>query len=235
MPRPLFLLIGKPKTGDTMKYINDKLVLNTLDSLYENASKDMRKMLSLLPKLIFKKLKPEDCHSAYLPIDKKQGEFLYDHIVSNSSKTIVEFGTSFGISTIYLASGAKESGGRVITSELLPEKCRAAKNNFKQCKLISYIDIREGDAMETLATIDEGIDLLLLDGWSDLYLPLLKLLEPKLNEGALIYADNASFPGMKPYLSYVNENPAKYSTELQKVSKGKVAITYKVCKPHIER
>lgn len=211
-----------------MKYIKDTLILNTLDSLYRDASKDFKKMFPIIFKFLFRKLKPVDCQNAYLPLDRNQGEFLYDYIVSNKSKSIVEFGTSFGISTIYLAAGAKETGGKVITSELLPEKCKVAQRNFKQCDLTEYIELREGDALETLANLENDIDVLILDGWSDLYLPILKLLEPRLSKGALIYTDNASFPGMKPYLSYVMEVPEKYTTDMIKVKKGKVAMSYKV-------
>ncbi|RXE98404.1 class I SAM-dependent methyltransferase [Pseudoalteromonas sp. PS5] len=208
-----------------MKYIKDTLVLSTLESLYQDASHDFKKMFPLIFKFLFSKLKPKDCQNAYLPIDKNQGEFLYDYIVSNNSKNIVEFGTSFGISTIYLAAGAREIGGHVITTELVAEKCKVAMSNFHKCNLAEFIKLKQGDALETLANYQDEIDLLVLDGWGELYLPILKLLEPRLSDGALVYADNASFPGMRPYMAYVTEKSENFETKIVKVKKGKVAVS----------
>jgi len=142
---------------------------------------------------------------AYIPVDPDQGKFLYVTARVLNAKRIVEFGTSFGISTIYLAAAARANGGNVIGTELVPEKVNAARANVAQAGLAQFVDIREGDAMKTLSTIDEPIDLLLLDGWKDIYLPMVKMLTPKLRAGAAVIADNVfTFKtALRPYVEHM--------------------------------
>jgi len=120
-----------------------------------------------------------------------------------------------------LAAAAKTTNGKVITTELLPNKCKVAAENFKKAALSEYIDLREGDALETLKVdVPNDVDFLLLDGWNNLYLPLLQLLEPKFKTGTLIYTDNVSFKSTKPFLEYIRSNPSKYKTVRMQVDKG---------------
>ncbi len=151
-------------------------------------------------------LAAEHLGEAYLAIDRHTGRLLYTLALAHGSRTIVEFGTSFGISTIHLAAAVRDNGGgRVITAEQVAGKVSQAKANLAQAGLDDLVDFREGDALQTLADIDKPIDYLFLDGWKGLYLPVLKLLEAKLRPGALILADDLDiFPElMAPYLEYV--------------------------------
>ena len=145
---------------------------------------------------------------AYIPVPAEVGRLLYILARSTGAKRIVEFGTSFGISTIYLACAARENGGRVITSELSVKKAKKAAQHLTEAGVRDVVDIREGDARVTLAAMDGNVDLLFLDGWKDLYLPVLKTVEPHLRPGALVVADDLDiFPeAHKPYLGYVR-NP----------------------------
>ena len=195
-----------------MQKITDTNIIQTLNKLHQEASQQGFTLLKGLSKGIFRKLKPEDMKDAYIALSREQGEYIYDLLVKSNAKHIVEFGTSFGISTLYLGAAAKENDGQVITSELLPEKCQIAQQNFIEAGLQDWIELREGDALETLKDIKSGIDFLLLDGWNDLYLPLMKTLEPKFKKGTLIYTDNAAFPSAKPFLNYLKSNPEKYKS-----------------------
>jgi predicted O-methyltransferase YrrM len=94
------------------------------------------------------------------------------------------------VSTIYAAAAARDNGGRVIGTELEPGKHAAAKANLARAGLADFVDVRLGDAMETLRDVEGPIDLLLLDGWKELYLPVLQMLEPNLRPGAVVLADN---------------------------------------------
>lgn len=128
-----------------------------------------------------------------LPVSRETGRLLYmlARIVGVSS--IVEFGTSFGISTIHLAAALHDNGGgRLITSEFEPEKLARARDNLIAAGLDDLVEFREGDALETLATdLPESIDLLLLDGAKALYSDILDRVEVRLRPAALIVADNA--------------------------------------------
>ena len=112
-----------------------------------------------------------------------QGRFLYLVARSLGAKRIVEFGTSFGISTLYAAAAARDEGGQVIGSELEPSKQRAATAHLAEAGLASFAEVRLGDARETLRDVPGPIDLVLLDGWKELYLPMLQMLAPKLRPG----------------------------------------------------
>jgi len=126
------------------------LVENKLTSLHMDAKKDILRMGKGISKSMFRPIKPEDFENAYLPISKKQGHEIREMIINANCKNIVEFGTSFGISTIYLADAARQTNGSVITTELLSSKAETAKNNIMDAGLSDYVDFRIGDAMETL-------------------------------------------------------------------------------------
>jgi len=143
----------------------------------------------------------------YIPVTPEAGRLLYALVRATRPATVVEFGMSFGISAIHLASGVRDNGtGRVVTTELSDTKIAAAKRTFADTGLDDVITILEGDALTTLADVDGPVDFVLLDGWKDLYLPVIKMLEPRLSSGALVVADNASAPDMQPYLDRVR-NP----------------------------
>ena len=147
---------------------------------------------------------------AYIPVSPDAGRFLYAMARVAGTGTVVEFGTSFGISTIYLAAAVRDRGeGRVIATELHAAKARAARDNLERAGLADFVDLRQGDALETLKGLGGGVGFLFLDGWKDLYLPVLKLVEPALRTGALVVADDLDlFPEVhRPYLAYVR-NPA---------------------------
>lgn len=126
------------------------------------------------------------------------------------ARTVVEFGTSFGISTIYLALAVRDNGGgRVIGTEYVPAKAASARHNLRRAGLEAWVDVREGDALETLKTIDEPVDLLLNDGFPRFALPVLKLIAPHMRLGAIALCGNAEvFPAdHTDYLEWVR-NPA---------------------------
>lgn len=169
------------------------------------------------------KLKPEHAKTAYLPVSKKQGEYMYDIVVKNNFQNVVEFGTSFGISTLYLAAAARETQGNVITTELLEEKCVQAQKNFDEAGLSEFVELRQGDALETLKDLQKPIDFLLLDGWNDLYLPLFRLLEPLFHSNTILFVDNTNFVDVRNFLKIVQTEP-KYKVEELNLDKGGSAL-----------
>ena len=128
-----------------------------------------------------------------LAVSRETGALLYMLARSSRARTIVEFGTSFGISTLHLAAGLRDNGGgRLITSEFEPSKAARARDNLSAGGLLDLVEIREGDALKTLsADLPDTIDLVLLDGAKALYPEILELVEGHLKPGAIIDADNA--------------------------------------------
>ncbi len=138
-----------------------------------------------------------------LAVSRETGTLLYMLARGSGARTIVEFGTSFGISTLHLAAALRDNGGgRLITSEFEPSKVVRARANIAAGGLADLVEIREGDALETLARdLPDAIDLVLLDGAKGLYPAILALLESRLRPGALIVADNADWS--PDYLAHV--------------------------------
>ena len=130
-----------------------------------------------------------------LPVSPEVGGLLYMLARATNARWIVEFGTSFGLSTLHLAAALRDNGGgRLITSEFEPTKLARAKANLAEGGLTDLVEFREGDALETLAVdLPETIDLLLLDGAKALYLDILDRLESRLRPGAILIADNADY------------------------------------------
>lgn len=152
---------------------------------------------------------------AFMPVDRPSGRFLYNLVRTQGSRAVVEFGMSFGISTIHLAAAVRDNGaGRVITTELDAGKVRRATSHLQEAGLLDVVEIRHGDALETLRDLPGPVDLVFLDGWKLLYLPVLLLLEPKLRPGAAVVADDlVLFPEqLKTYLEYVRDPTRGYTS-----------------------
>jgi predicted O-methyltransferase YrrM len=146
----------------------------------------------------------------WLPVSRETGALLYMLARSRGATSIVEFGTSFGISTLHLAAALRDNGGgRLITSEFEPSKVARARQNLAEGGLIDLVEIREGDALETLRTgLPATIDLLLLDGAKSLYRDILDLVEDRLRPGALIVADNVDY--CPDYLAHIRSAASGY-------------------------
>ena len=165
---------------------------------------------------------------AFMPVPPEVGQFLYVITRSRRPATIVEIGTSYGISAIHFASALNDNAeGRLISTELSAAKVKAARANLEALRLDRWVEIRQGDAFETLKSV-ESIDILFLDGWKDFYLPLLKTLEPQLAPGSLVIGDDTKlFPErLASYLAYVR-NPANYQSVDLAIGDG-VEVSVKV-------
>jgi predicted O-methyltransferase YrrM len=139
----------------------------------------------------------------WLPVSRDTGKLLYMLARNTKAKAIVEFGTSFGLSTLHLAAALRDNGGGVlIGSEFEPSKIELARHHFVEGGVSDLVEIRQGDALVTLASdLPESVDLLLLDGAKALYGDVLGLVEKHLKPGALVVADNTDY--CPEYLAYV--------------------------------
>jgi predicted O-methyltransferase YrrM len=144
-----------------------------------------------------------------IPVGPVVGMFLNELIKAAGAKTILELGMSYGYTSIYLAEAARATGGRVITTEIHPDKIVYAKAMHKKAGLEGLIEIREGDALKTLSAAKEKFDFVLVDLWKDLYVPCLELFYPKLSSGAYVAADNMILP------PYSREAAMAYRTKIR--------------------
>jgi len=190
--------------------LQDPRVATVLDRMYTESKNQMsllHERRGQLDRPMTTAERTEALSEFYIPVTPEAGRLLYALVRATRPTTVVEFGMSFGISAIHLAAAVRDNGrGRVVTTELSQTKIAAAKNTFAETGLDDVITILEGDALTTLKSLDGPVDFVLLDGWKDLYLPVITLLEPRLSTGTLIVADNASAADTQPYLERVR-NP----------------------------
>lgn len=145
---------------------------------------------------------------AFIPVSPDAGRLLYTLVRGAAPGTVVEFGTSFGISTIYMAAAIRDRGaGKVVTTEIYESKAERAREYIGEAGLLDLVDLRVGDAQQTLAGLAPDVSVVFLDGMKSLYLPVLKLLEPTLMSGALVVGDDLDlFPKpLESYLAYVRD------------------------------
>ncbi|PTY38476.1 hypothetical protein BGP77_12265 [Saccharospirillum sp. MSK14-1] len=163
----------------------------------------------------------------YLAVGPGEGALLYMLARTAGARNIVEFGSSFGISTLYLAAAAEENDGRVIGSEYYENKRDHALSNLEDAGLAHRVEIRLGDALETLADVPDAVDLVFLDGDKSLYWPVLELLRPQLIDGAVIVADNLDHFDDDPenFRSRILAQPERYTSRVVRLGKGEISIS----------
>jgi predicted O-methyltransferase YrrM len=194
--------------------LQDPRVADTLHRMYAESQEQMATLRARRPNMSAARTVQERADAMsefYIPVTPEAGRLLYALVRATKPATIVEFGMSFGISVLHLASAVRDNGaGRVITTEISDTKIAAAKQTFTDTGLDDLITVLEGDALTTLAESNGPVDFVLLDGWKELYLPVIKLLEPKLSPGALVIADNTESADARTYLDYVHGSESGY-------------------------
>lgn len=187
---------------------SDEVIAQVVNDLLDAERRDLRAVY-------------RDYADNFLNVTPAYGRFLYECARICKATRIVEFGTSMGISTIHLAAALRDNGGgHLIGTELEAGKAARARLHMEEAGLADLVDIRVGDARDTLMDVGGEIDLVLLDGAFSLYLPVLKLLEPHLRSGALILAENA-FDQDNEYLTYVRDPANGYLSQPIPISEGR--------------
>lgn len=157
----------------------------------------------------YRRMYAEVAKDAYLPISRAGGTMLYSLARIRDASTIVEFGTSFGISTIFLAAALVDrGGGRLITTELAPAKAARAKDNLERVGLAHVVEFRVGDALDTLRELPADVDFLFLDGAKSLYRRVLEIVEPRFAPRAVIAADNLEMTDLVASFTRYIRDPA---------------------------
>lgn len=185
-----------------MSVLCDPELETLLDGLHERSDAQVAAMRSYYAERMKQARPPSDDEvkafrrDKLVALDRDKAEFCYQLCRANDARRIVEIGTSFGVSTLYLAAAVRDnvraSGGTgvVIGTEYEPEKARAAHANFERAGLAPFIDLREGDLRETLKAIEAPVDFMLVDIWISMAQPALELVTPLLKPGAIVVCDN---------------------------------------------
>lgn len=212
------MTIRKP---DPLAVIGDERIATVLRRLYKEANRQHLSVVRHLSRhaLSFIRGKAVDFPMAemagfwgdkYIAIVEPQGAFCYLTARARQARTIVEFGTSFGISTLWLAAAVKANGGgTVVTTEIVPGKAEIARRNFDEAGVADIIDLRVGDALESLQHDPSDIDFLLNDGFPMLALDIVRLLAPRMRPGGVILTDDVGglAGNFRDYVAWLR-NPA---------------------------
>ena len=157
-----------------------------------------------------------------LAVGPDSGQLINILARSLKAPNILELGTSYGYSGIWLADAARATGGRLTTMELQDYKSAHAKEMSSRAGLDSFVDFKVGDAVKLIRELPHGIDFVLVDLWKDMYVPCLEAFYPKLNPGAIIVADNMIRPAgdeVKAYARAIRAKP-KIDSVLVPVGSG---------------
>ncbi len=193
--------------------IADRQINDVLDRLHARARREMPGLVLNLALGALKGLvggkgaidaDEKYVHDKLIPIDRGQGWLIYMLCRGLQARRVVEFGTSYGVSTLYLAAAMRDQGGGlVIGTEIETEKARHARNNFAEAGVADLIELREGDAFVTLKDCGGAVDFLLVDGFPRLARPIIELMAPQLRKGAIVVCDNVGhFP--RTFASYLD-------------------------------
>jgi predicted O-methyltransferase YrrM len=203
---------------ETLSVISDARAHTVLKRLHEEAAgQELTLRLHMVPYLHLLLLKRKmpwqkiegKLDRYYMAIEPDQAAFCYLMAKSIGARKIIEFGTSFGISTIYLALAVRENGGGVVIgTELVESKAQQAKRNVDEAGLSDFVDIRIGDALETLKNETGPVDFFFNDGFPPLALPVTKIVAPLMRQGGVVFSDNVNLfkADYRDYLDYLR-NP----------------------------
>jgi len=213
-------------------------VQQVLDRLHTAAKGDALKFMGFLPRFLLGKLRgksmdqimtPGMAREIYMPISREQGNYMYQTARAIGAKHIVEFGTSFGISTIYLAAAVRDNeGAGMIGTEVEPHKHAQAVKNIVEAGLDKVTDIRLGDVRETLKEVPQPVDMIFLDGWKNLYFPVLEMLKPRLHKGSIVFADNIKTfkKSLRPYVQYMQSGANGFESTTLDIGEGLECSVY---------
>jgi predicted O-methyltransferase YrrM len=148
-----------------------------------------------------------------IALDRDKAEFCYQLCRALRARRVVEAGTSFGVSTLYLAAAVRDNlhddggTGMVIGTEHEPQKAAAARAHFSAAGLAELIELRVGDLQQTLEDIRPPVDFMLIDIWTPMARPALELVAPALRPGAIVVCDNTTQfrDAYHDYFEFVND------------------------------
>ncbi|QLL06110.1 O-methyltransferase [Mycobacterium vicinigordonae] len=201
--------------------LNQPEYASIIDQLFANARLDAERRQGVSSRDYPLEERAEACQDFYLSVAPDSGRLLYSLVRAVKPTTIVEYGMSYGISTLHLAAAVRDNGfGHIVTTEMSSRKLASARATFDEAGVSDLITILAGDARSTLQTVTGPVQFVLLDGWPDLDLTVAKILEPVLTHGAVIVGDNVSLDPDHAYLNYVRAPENGYISTPLGLDKG---------------
>lgn len=216
-------------------------VLARLDDEARKQSANMRRYYDAKKQQVKRTTDPDSVEDMafvrdkFVALDPEKCDLCYMLCRSIKARRVVEFGTSFGVSTIYLAAAVRDTvregggDGIVVGTEIEPTKAKVANANLADAGLGQFVDVRVGDARETLRNVGGPVDFLLLDSWIPLVRPVIDVVAPQLRPGAIVVCDNVQIYE-REYLDYTSfvRNPANGFRSVLLSHEGGLEISVKL-------
>lgn len=146
-----------------------------------------------------------------------------------NAQKVLEVGTFHGYSSIWLATALEQTGGKLVTIEIDPERVKIARDHLAQAGLSERVECLEGDAHQVAKTVEGPLDLVLLDADKDKNEDYFDTLYPRLRPGGVILLNHATeFKDlMKTYLERVQNHPRLIAMVLSLSMKDGISVTFK--------
>ncbi|HEX3918374.1 MAG TPA: DUF1442 domain-containing protein [Caulobacteraceae bacterium] len=164
----------------------DQAVTQVFDLYRERMAREAEQMRNRTPGLTI--------DDFLLAVGPHTGALLNTLVKDAGAKRILEIGSSYGYSTVWLAEAARATGGKVVSLDVAAKKQAYGREMLEKAGLSAFVEFRTGDALELIPQLEHGIDFVLLDCWKDVYVPCLERFHPKLAPGAVVVADNMIQP-----------------------------------------
>ena len=237
------MLLANSKIHEVLEYRRQGKISGIMDELlnrlYQKSNAQTEEMMAYFAKrmaegsLDFNKF--DDQTNRFLSdklvaLDRDKAQFCYQVCRALNAQRVVEAGTSFGVSTLFLASAVRDNGGGVVIgTEHEPAKARAARANFAEAGLADFIDLREGDFRETLKDVGGPVDFMLIDIWTPMSRPALALVAPRLRKGAVVICDNTTQfrNAYQAYFEFIGD-PANHLRTMTLPFEGGLEFTVRV-------
>lgn len=153
-----------------------------------------------------------------ISVGPRTGRFLHDLAVGAQVRQVLEIGTSYGYSTLWLAAAARATGGRVISIDISAAKQAHARAALERAGLAAQAQFIAGDAQQVIGTLAGPFDLVLIDLWKDLYVPCFDAVRPKLGRDAFVVADNMIEP------PYTRPEAERYRAHLRRATSETILL-----------
>jgi caffeoyl-CoA O-methyltransferase len=139
---------------------------------------------------VLARLEAEEQGPPAVPVPPETGRFLFSVVAPQTDCQVLEVGAGRGHSSIWFGAGVRYFGGRVVSLEKDPETAAEWRRNVADAGLEEWVELVEGDALETLATMEDVFDVVFLDAAKGEYERYFELVRSKVEPAGLILADN---------------------------------------------
>jgi predicted O-methyltransferase YrrM len=163
-----------------------------------------------------------------LAVSEEDGRFLRVLVATRGAKRALEIGGASGYSAIWIGSGLKETGGKLVTIEYDPDRAKELAENVRRAGVADVVQVVAGDAFQQIPKLEGTFDFVFLDAWKKDYKRFFDLVYPRLDSRGVFIAHNVvnKKSEMEDFLAAIHEHPSLWTTIVSPSSEG-MAVSVK--------